>query len=254
MLGVNQPIAVRMIGHLREWLHQLPGTDRIPTEVVNVTVDTKSVCLSLNAYLRLGEGRTVKHVMGLKGWIYCAAALLSGYGQVSQAGIVTKTFKFSAGSFTPVVDPNSIVPYDTVKGKFTISYDRLVSRPEGPTGVVLHNINIPLQPGVAFRYDYIDIYDIGMFQVGGTGCGSIAVSGGDCDTFGLSFQITGFGHPQFGGLVYSNGSVIPNESFYAHSGSVSPIPEPAAWTLMISGFGLVGFTLRRQHRQVPLSA
>ena len=192
----------------------------------------------------------MKRFIGLKSWIYCIAAILSGYGQVSRAAMVTRTFKFSASSFTPIVDPNSIVPYDVVTGKFTLSYDPLVSRPEGTSGIVLHNVNIPLQPEAAFRYLYIDIYDISVFQIGTNGCGSIAVAGGNCDTFGLFFQITGSNPPHFGGLVYSNGSVIPNEAFNAHSGSVAPIPEPAAWTLMVSGFGLAGFSLRRSRVSV----
>jgi hypothetical protein len=32
------------------------------------------------------------------------------------------------------------------------------------------------------------------------------------------------------------------------------VPEPAAWTLMIGGFGLAGAALRQRRRQVPLSA
>jgi len=36
--------------------------------------------------------------------------------------------------------------------------------------------------------------------------------------------------------------------------TATSVPEPMTWSMMIGGFGLVGFALRRQHRQVPLSA
>lgn len=36
--------------------------------------------------------------------------------------------------------------------------------------------------------------------------------------------------------------------------TVTAVPEPMTWSTMIGGFGLIGFTLRRRHRQVPLSA
>ena len=38
------------------------------------------------------------------------------------------------------------------------------------------------------------------------------------------------------------------------AGLSGPVPEPAAWALMIAGFGLTGAALRRSRRQAPLSA
>jgi hypothetical protein len=61
------------------------------------------------------------------------------------------------------------------------------------------------------------------------------------------------------------GRILTGFSIYGYSGSVAPnitvlddvsiragVPEPALWTLMIAGFGLVGTTLRR--RRAPAAA
>lgn len=41
-----------------------------------------------------------------------------------------------------------------------------------------------------------------------------------------------------------------NDSTYFTGTITSPVPEPATWALMISGFGLVGGVMRRRNRQV----
>jgi hypothetical protein len=174
-----------------------------------------------------------------------AAAFLAGCGPALKAGTVTRTYQFTAGDFAPLFDPASIVPYPTVSGKFTLTFDPLVSKGEGTDGIALTSLSIPLNSPPAFRYDYIDSLDIGVVQIGGSQQG-INVTDTFWDDFYLSFQWMGKGAPHFGGFLYTHGTVIPNEAFNARSGFVRQVPEPASWALMIGGLGLVGGTLRQR--------
>jgi len=49
---------------------------------------------------------------------------------------------------------------------------------------------------------------------------------------------------------------IPDDKYYGHIGGVSldvtAVPEPAAWTLLIAGFGLTGAALRRRTSTLAL--
>lgn len=54
---------------------------------------------------------------------------------------------------------------------------------------------------------------------------------------------------QFQNVATTAGDLTVNSSSnvtFAHDASAGAVPEPAAWTLMIAGFGLVGATLRRR--------
>jgi len=190
----------------------------------------------------------VKKNSRLKSGLVCAAILLAGYGASAQADPVTRTYQFSASSFAPLFDPTSAIPYSTVTGEFTLTFDPLVSKAEGLDGIHLNNLSIPSGSPPSFRYDYIDSLDIGSVQIGGSVQG-INVVDTFWDDFYLSFQWTGSGSPQFGGFLYTLGSVIQNEAFVAGSGSVTEVanvPEPASWALMIGGFGLVGCAARQR--------
>ena len=181
----------------------------------------------------------------LKSRLICAAALIAGYGASAHADPVTRIYKFTATDFSSIIDPGVVSPYTTVTGQFTLTFDPLVSQSEGTDGITLDSLSIPLGSAVAFRYDYISVFDVGVIQIGGSQNG-VAGTGGIDDDFALSFQWTGNGPPHFGGFNYSNGSVFPNEVFVAGSGSVQAVPEPASWALMLAGFGMIGGTLRRR--------
>ena len=60
------------------------------------------------------------------------------------------------------------------------------------------------------------------------------------------------GANQFLDFVVNNGNGAPpegtNYDSTGLSGTISAVPEPASWALMIGGFGLVGFAMRRRVR------
>lgn len=92
-----------------------------------------------------------------------------------------------------------------------------------------------------------------------------APGAGDLNVRGYDFEIGEFGYglytgPGFKGsfdkstlAVWVNGSPVVRPAFSPAFAGAAPVPEPAAWALMISGFGLAGAAFR-QRRAVLLRA
>jgi hypothetical protein len=67
----------------------------------------------------------------------------------------------------------------------------------------------------------------------------------------------GLNYPGSSGIVlYSTGHAVvpsPGSGDGGNDGGAAPVvPEPLTWVMMIAGFGMVGYTLRRQKRVVSL--
>lgn len=60
------------------------------------------------------------------------------------------------------------------------------------------------------------------------------------------------GNPYASGLVYYDFSPQPSYDLafrtFANDASPAPVPEPAAWTMFIAGFGLVGGAMRPRQK------
>lgn len=84
-------------------------------------------------------------------------------------------------------------------------------------------------------------------SIGATQLDSITVAGGGSTNFGLrtvNFTTTG------GNLTFSAFGTSDGVGGYLDDITVSAIPEPATWGLMIAGFGLVGYAARRRRAAV----
>ena len=90
---------------------------------------------------------------------------------------------------------------------------------------------------------------------------NVALTAGLSYTFGISsggsYKLSGdetFGDAYKGGRAYFagpplTGSDLAFTTFVNSAGSAaSPTPEPATWAMMIAGFGLVGYAMRRRAR------
>ena len=115
--------------------------------------------------------------------------------------------------------------------------------------------------------DYLIKYTFG-FQSDGAGAGDISASlvGGDNTRFnsvdlnGSAFTLASgntlgdlSGAPVFGpptSNVLSVNFKVLTAGVGAFNGSVSaaPVPEPATWAMMLIGFGMIGFGLRRREK------
>lgn len=94
-----------------------------------------------------------------------------------------------------------------------------------------------------------------------------APGGGDLHVDGYDFEIGEFGYglytgPGFKGsfdpstlVAYLNGQRLPSPYTFSQTAYAvsAPVPEPAAWALMIAGFGLAGATMRTR-KTVPVHA
>jgi PEP-CTERM motif len=102
--------------------------------------------------------------------------------------------------------------------------------------------------------------DINNLRINGTGLGSFTADSGG-PNIGQWFEPATTG-PRFrsieilGDIVYRNTSgngAFQNErprmqlAFFGPE----PVPEPASWVMLVTGFGAVGLMLRRQHRLQP---
>lgn len=68
------------------------------------------------------------------------------------------------------------------------------------------------------------------------------------DTFGLTYTLLTTDAPTMAGslLPYFG---APEVTFSGDIGFIAdPVPEPSAWMMMVSGFGIVGAAMRRRHR------
>lgn len=55
--------------------------------------------------------------------------------------------------------------------------------------------------------------------------------------------------------VVRNGNFITSSTFNFVFRNAAPVPEPATWAMMLLGFGMIGFAVRRQQRGIaPLAA
>ncbi len=82
------------------------------------------------------------------------------------------------------------------------------------------------------------------------GSGTVWATGGGPAS--LRGNVDGDGFFEAGNRGMSGGDITVTYD-YAEAGltrtSLSPVPEPAAWLLMIAGFGLVGYVLRQRRRR-----
>ena len=92
---------------------------------------------------------------------------------------------------------------------------------------------------------YLDNVVVGGGQMAGLPAGTVlGFAGGDFDTLRYTDIATNNGLPN----VPAFDSVLAQFAVGAGSGGGGAVPEPAAWTVMILGFGLAGAGLRRGGR------
>ena len=91
--------------------------------------------------------------------------------------------------------------------------------------------------------NYSDADGLGGFP---TGLGDISATGSFSSRNVSNFS--NFGRALYASVTNLNISLVTNFQPI----SISPVPEPAPWAMMLFGFGSVGFTMRR-YRKVVVS-
>lgn len=171
-------------------------------------------------------------------FICAAAALLSFATAPAQAAVVNIT---TAGTWTVVDETVGVGNFLTDSYKAT-------------TALTLRFTDL------FFVGDTYDVYKNGIFQFSATSFNAAGAFNSDPATAYSSGVFTrGTIALAANDIVSFKITAIPagfSDSTIAVSGiaTTNAVPEPATWALMISGFGLVGSTMRRRRSHVALAA
>jgi hypothetical protein len=190
------------------------------------------------------DAETIGAISARRVWLGLVAGVaLSVAAWSASSTTVTRRYDFEADDFVPVVG-TAAAPTHPVVGAFIVTFDPTVAVFDQTVGIKLISLNLTLSSPLAF-----DFVPFGQLTIGGLASTAAGVDNG-VDDFYLAIQQPLTDAPHFAGLIYS--STSPAGTWAANAGSVtvSDVPEPASWALMIGGFGLVGATLRRRRTAV----
>lgn len=182
-----------------------------------------------------------------------AAAYACAFGGSADATQLTRTYNFTADNFTAIFNTGP-APVPVVHGSFTVTFDS--SGGGGTAGISLNSLNLQQDSPLHWSFDP---GFLGLFSVGGTQGGDGVQN--DTNDFSLSFFYAPDA-PSDGLFFYAQTS-NPVDFFETHDVCItadspapgfcgvpgpgtSGVPEPAAWVMMLSGFGLIGGALRRR--------
>jgi hypothetical protein len=187
---------------------------------------------------------------------------------MAHAGSVTETYDFSLGGFADFFG-NATPPITSITGSFTLTFDPNVPTFTSTSGIVVNSLSDTfIASPIAFSVFPGTPYFI---AIGGSQTGAAATEPGTND-FELSLQFinAGFLHdPIIAPCKSGNGcgaaginalgsnytlTVDPNSAFYATTGSVSAVPEPSTWAMMLLGFAGIGFMAYRRKAKPALMA
>jgi hypothetical protein len=182
----------------------------------------------------------------LKLRLLLASAALIGMSGVALADM-TRIFDVSASDFTLTAGPGSDAPIDPAVIDFTLTFDRSVT--VGPTtaGLKVDSFNLPF--AVAFAYsgsaETLVVAAQPSLQPSGVGC-ALSGSGSFClfmsDPGGPAPNTTQFQQ------TTADGSLWSAQIRSTHFGVGASVPEPASWTLFLTGFAALGVRLCARRR------
>lgn len=196
----------------------------------------------------------------------------------AQAATVTETYNFSLSNFVDIIN-NNPAPFPTVTGSFTVTFDPYVGVGDQTTGFTFTSTPIlPSDSAIGFSvFAATSPNGDAKISVGGIENGSNFVSSFTNDPI-VFFDIPDASKPANATLVvcsqpgFTCGNYTGNQTVYASgyalqddrnsSGSiwfattqsVSPVPEPSTWIMMIAGFIGLGYVGFRRARGRPIAA
>ena len=178
----------------------------------------------------------------------------------ANAAVITRTYAFTLGDFIDVGGGDVPPPMTSLSGSFTVTFDPDLNTTDG-TSVVVNALS---DGSVDSPIGYTNFAAGGGFpdflSIGGLANGADFIAFGVNDV-AVTFKFFDPSHPAFAicddgyacgnapGSTFASGytlAAFPNSGWLATSGTVTQIPEPAAWTLMLAGFGALGGALRQR--------
>jgi hypothetical protein len=201
-------------------------------------------------------------MMRVKSFCVALVAGLLAVGS-AQAAVVTQTYYFTLGDFFDIAAIPVAPPISSISGAFTVTFDTDADVQDGLTVVVDSLNGVSVDSPIGYTFWQAGGGYPAYLSIGGTQSTSQFINGGTND-FSLSLKFTNPAMPELAicddgyacgsapGTTIASGYTrigSPDSYWLAGSGSVS-VPEPAAWALMLLGFGVSGAVLRGQRRRL----
>lgn len=169
--------------------------------------------------------------------ILIAFLAIASISSGADAAVVVERWNVTGSNFVYVgLGDESLLPVEPATFDVTIQYDNAFDVEPTSDGLTVHSSNLPGPMQFSYRAD-LNVLAFGVgIQL--AGCRSRTPST-------WCVLISPFDDQPIFEQTLSNGAIWDAQNVKAVStGGV--IPEPAAWALMISGFGLVGTAARRR--------
>ena len=187
-----------------------------------------------------------------------AAAMATFAAGAAGAAVITDTFTFTATGFQSAF--GQAVPTDPVTGSFTVTFDPTQTYFNQTAGITMNSLNLTLDSSaVSFNYSptatsFSDgsALDAGELIIGGAELGAALVQTSPTTQNDFYVHIDdALTAPVMQQLGYTSSALGPQAYFFTpapESITVTPVPEPAAWLLMIAGIGCIGGALRMSRK------
>jgi hypothetical protein len=208
-------------------------------------------------------------------------ALLSLFStlSVARAGTVSETYDFALGGFADAKGNGVTPPITSLSGSFTITFDPTVAPVANQTtGITLNSLTPVVALGSTFGYTVIQPSPLVLY-VGGVANNAdyLDITGANFTgatndiVLGLVFLTGNLNAPtpincavpgvDCGGIFTNNSSYYAagyilqgGDAFLAGTFSVSAVPEPSTWAMMMLGFCGLGFMAYRRKTKPTLLA
>lgn len=186
----------------------------------------------------------------VKTLLLASAALTAVVPSVAAAALVNTTINFVAGPFNGA--DNSVPPYAAVTGSLSLTYD---PSQVGSQGDVTVNA-LSIAYGSNARYIIYGGGQLGIYTTnytnGVSGTFTAGVNGFAAVFSNLNPPVgTSGGTFNYSQVGYQ--SIASTRTVLVTNAVTGGVPEPATWTLMLLGFGGVGYTLRRRPARLSLA-
>ena len=172
-------------------------------------------------------------------------------GTAAHAALVTETYAFTFGGFTDIL-ASATPPMTSLTGSVTLTFDPNITTHNNTSDIVINSLSDTfVDSPVGFFAGRVGSSFI--ITIGGTANGVGLFTAGFNDFF-VTLQFAdaeSLGNPQLFqnavglGTAYSV-TTDPNSAFFAQTGSVSAVPEPSTWAMMLLGFAGIGFMAYRR--------
>ena len=187
----------------------------------------------------MGKAFRKGRLLGLLG----AAVALAFQAVPASATVIIQTYDITGSNFQLLYGSNAVAPIDPIFLNLTLSFDNSVDFSGTTNGMTINSTNIPyaLQFAYSATYDFLTI----ATQAGVGSCNNPA------NSF-CAFISGASGLSPSASLVQQSTSAGGYYTAVTQSVTVSGVPEPGTWAMMLLGFGAMGVAMRRRRRTYNL--